>query len=130
MKKSVAILCVFLLIIGLCASVSAQASLQFTAERVYWDSPYRLAVEGYFKNTGDQTITAINHFDVTVLYENRYTGEYLYLGQGAWTHNPKLEQVYLEPEQISKWTFYLKTDKYPTFQYWSYRWYVEYKYQN
>lgn len=128
MKRAVILLLVALMLITFTASVSAQHSLQFNATRVYWDSDYRLAIEGFFKNTGTDTITGITHFDLTLYYEHRYTGEYLPLGEGFWDHNPELARVKLSPDQTSRWTFYLKTNKMPNFVYWKYRWYSEYTY--
>lgn len=127
MKKIAAVLFLAIVMLAVCTPAYAAPHLDFVATNVYWEGPYRLAVEGYFQNTGNKIIDGITYFEFTIYYARG--GEYRYLGKGVWNGNSKLAKVYLYPGESSDWTFSIHTDRYLDFTYWECKSYVEYIYK-
>lgn len=117
---------VFLTMAVFAPTAEAAASLTFVATSVYWDSPYKIVVEGYFKNTGNKVITGITYLDLNVHVARG--GDFIYLATGVWDHNAKLLNVELYPGETSSWTFTINTERYFNFSRWDVKSYYEYTY--
>lgn len=125
-KLSYVLLAVLIVLAVYAPAVEAAADIDFVATNYYWDGPYRVAVEGYFENTGNKVITGITYFDLTVYFSRG--GDYYYLGKGIWSNNAKLTHIELAPGEKSFWTFRVTTDQHPAVYYWNYKSYTEYNY--
>lgn len=126
MKKILIPLVVCFLLTMVCVPVLAKENLRFEATKVYWDGYHRLAVEGYFENSGTKTITGVTYFYMGVYCY--IEDQYYLLTQGAWQNDPGLLSIVLKPGQRSSWVFHLNTEAQPSFFYWTVNWKLEYNF--
>lgn len=117
------LLCV--LLAGFAPTVLAAPQLQWTTDRVYYDSQGRLILEGYFENTGDRTITWVNWMQIWVYFRQANTNWWLQASATARDLN-----IYLEPGQTRRWTFRIYNVGYSYFDHWNVRWNINYNYNN
>jgi len=114
-----------ILMIGLASTAMAAPQLQWNTDRVYYDNQGRLVIEGYFENTGSQTITWVNWMEIWVNFRQANTNWWLQASATARGLN-----VTLNPGDTLRWTFRIQGVDRAYFDYWNVKWNVNYNYNN
>jgi hypothetical protein len=112
-----------MLMISLAPAAIASPQLHWNTDRVYYDSQGRIIIEGYFENTGTQTITWINWMEIWVYFRQANTNWWLQASATARDLN-----VTLDPGDTVRWTFRISNAGHSYFDYWNVKWNVNYKY--
>lgn len=122
-RLAVCLLILFSLLAGLTSAALAAPNLEWQTEQVYYDQQDRLIIEGYFVNSGTNTITWVNWQKMSVYFRQKNTAWCL---QAAGIFRDI--NITLDPGDSIHWKFRITNVEYVSFDYWDVKWNVNYNY--
>ncbi len=111
------------MIIGVAVAAHANPSIQWHTENVYYDSPGKLIIEGYFYNNGTRPIYWIDSHRVQVYFRTHDQEWWLQVETIFYDFN-----LTIRPGEASYWRLQINDVDYQDFEYWLVHWETNFRY--